>query len=86
MHWLGYNDAVPSENSNISVYSQFLKNLSASLPAVRPGCARCRAPEIHMIKIVAMDLRKCCSKDDLPTVPWRFLLSFFLLSCSSLFL
>ena len=22
------------------------------------------------------DLRKCCSEDDLPTAPWRFLLSF----------
>ena len=25
---------------------------------------------------MAVDLRKCCSKDDLPTTPWRFLLSF----------
>ena len=25
---------------------------------------------------MAADLRKCCFKDDLPTAPWRFLLSF----------
>ena len=25
---------------------------------------------------MAADLRKCCSEDDLPTAPWRFLLSF----------
>ena len=44
------------------------------MPAARPGCARSRAPEI--IKVMAAHLRKCCSEDDLPTVPWRFLLSF----------
>ena len=32
------------------------------------------------------DLRKCYSEDDLLTVPWRFLLSFFPLPCSSIFL
>ena len=26
--------------------------------------------------IMAADLQKCCSKDDLPAAPWRFLLSF----------
>ena len=25
---------------------------------------------------MAADLQKCCSEDDLPTAPWRFLLSF----------
>ena len=30
--------------------------LFASLPAVRPGCARCRAPEFHMMKVMAADL------------------------------
>ena len=54
MHWLGYNDAVSSlkeaktrifqptanfENFEIRLYF-------GSQPAVRPGCARCRAPEI----------------------------------------
>ena len=33
-----------------------------------------------------LDLWKCCSEDDLPTVPWWFLLSFIPLPCSSLFL
>ena len=54
MHWLGYNDAVsllneakirifqPTANFEIvKIYLYFV-----SLPAVRPGCARCRAPEI----------------------------------------
>ena len=46
MHWLGYNDAV----SWFLEFSKFTCILSACLPAclpaVRPGCARCRAPEI----------------------------------------
>ena len=59
----------------------------ASQPAVRPGCARCIGlQKFHMIKVMAADLRKCCSEDDLPTALWQFLLSFFLLPCSSLFL
>ena len=82
MHWLGYNDAVswlnkaktrifqPTANFEIfEIYLYFVcqpASQPASLPAVRPGCARCRAPEI---KVMATDLRKCCSEDDLPTVP-----------------
>ena len=62
MHWLGYNDAVswlneaktrifqPTANFEIfEIYLYFVclpACLPASLPAVRPGCARCRAPEI----------------------------------------
>ena len=61
IHWLGYNDAVswlneaktqifqPTANfENFEIYLYFVclpASLSA-LPAVRPGCARCRAPEI----------------------------------------
>ena len=30
----------------------------------------------HTIKVMAADLRKCYSEDDLPTAPWRFPLSF----------
>ena len=57
MHWLGYNDAVswlneaktrifqPTANFEIfEIYLYFVQ--PASLPAIRPGCARCRAPEI----------------------------------------
>ena len=57
MHWLGYNDAVSSLNEaktqvlqptanfeNFKIHTVFRQ--PASLPAVRPGCARCRAPEI----------------------------------------
>ena len=54
MHWLGYNDAVswlneaktqifqPTANfENFKIHLYFV-----SQPAVRPSCARCRAPEI----------------------------------------
>ena len=99
MHWLGYNDAVSWLNeaktrifqstANFEIFEIYLYFvcLPACQPAVRPGCARCRAPEIsHDKGTMAADLRKCCSEDDLPTAPWRFLLSFFPLPCSSLFL
>ena len=62
MHWLGYNDAVswlnkaktrifqPTANFEIfEIYLYFVSQPTrppACLPAVRPGCARCRAPEI----------------------------------------
>ena len=58
MHWLGYNDAISSLNEvktrifqptvNFEIFKIYLYFvcLPASLPAVRPGCARCRAPEI----------------------------------------
>ena len=58
MHWLGYNDVVswlneaknqifqPTANfKNFKIYLYFVCQ-PACLPAVRPGCARCRAPEI----------------------------------------
>ena len=58
MHWLGYNDAVSSLNEaktqifqptanfeNFKIRLYFVSQ-PASLLAVRPGCARCRAPEI----------------------------------------
>ena len=93
MHWLGYNDAVSwlNEAKRIFQLTANFENFEIYLyfvcqPAVRPGCARCRAPEISHDKGNGGGLRKCCSKDDLPTAPWRFLLSFFLLPCSSLFL
>ena len=55
MHWLGYNDAVswlneaktrifqPTANFKINLYFICLPDCQ---PAIRPGCARCRAPEI----------------------------------------
>ena len=58
MHWLGYNDAVswlneaktrilqPTANFEIFEIYLYFVCLPACLPAVRPGCARCRAPEI----------------------------------------
>ena len=58
MHWLGYNDAVSSLNEaktrifqptanfeNFEICLYFVSQLACQ-PAVRPGCARCRAPEI----------------------------------------
>ena len=62
MHWLGYNDAVSLSNEaktrifqptanfeNFEIHPYFVSlpaSLPASQPAVRPGCGRCRAPEI----------------------------------------
>ena len=54
MHWLGYNDAVSLLNEAKTRIFQPTVNFEnfeirlyfVSLPAVRPGCARCRAPEI----------------------------------------
>ena len=59
MHWLGYKDAVSSLNEaktqifqptanleNFEIRLYFVACQPASQPAVRPGCARCRAPEI----------------------------------------
>ena len=62
MHWLGYNDAVSWLNkaktqifqsiANFEIFEIYLyfvcqpASQPACLPAVRPDCARCRAPEI----------------------------------------
>ena len=98
MHRLGYNDDVswlneaktrifhPTANfENFDIYLYFVC-LPACLPAVRPCCARCRAPEISHDKGNGGGFTECCSEDDLSTAPWRFLLSFFPHPCSSLFL
>ena len=78
-----FQPTVNFENFEIYLY---VFRLPASLSYVRPGCTRCKVPEIHMIKVIVADLRKCCSEDDLPTGPRRFLLSFFPPPCCSLFL
>ena len=54
MHWLGYNDAVSSlskaktgvfqPTANFEIFEIYLYFVCQ--PAVRPGCARCKAPEI----------------------------------------
>ena len=54
MHWLGYNDAVSWLNETKTRIFQPTANFEkfeirlyfVSQPAVRPGCARCRTPEI----------------------------------------
>ena len=62
MHWLGYHDAVswlnkaktqvfqPTANfENFEIYLYFIclpTCQPASQPAIKPGCARCKAPEI----------------------------------------
>ena len=46
MHWLGYNDAVSWLNEAKTQIFQPIANSSACQPAIRPGCTRCRAPEI----------------------------------------
>ena len=53
MHWLGYNDAVSWLNeaktrptANFEILEIYYLYFVCSQPAVRLGCARCRAPEI----------------------------------------
>ena len=74
------NTLICSEFQNFQNSPEFCQPASqpVSQPAVRPGCAKCRGPEIlHDKGVMAADLRKCCSEDDLSTAPWRFVLSFF---------
>ena len=78
MHWLGYNDAVSSLNeaktrifqptANFEIFE--IRLYFVSQPAVRPGALGVGLQKFHMIKVMAADLRKCCSEDDLPTAPW----------------
>ena len=81
MHWLGYNDAVFSLNevkTRIFQPTANFENFEIRLPA--PVALGIGLQKFHMIKVMAADLRKfrgkCCSENDLPTAPWRFLLSF----------
>ena len=32
--------------------------------------------KFHIVKVMTADLQKCCSEENLPITPWRFLLSF----------
>ena len=71
-HWLGCNDAVavswlnelkiqifrPTANFKIFEINLYFICQPASLPAIRLGCTRCRAPEIHTIKVKAADFTK----------------------------
>ena len=83
----------PTANfENFKIYLYFAC-LPASQPASLPACRKTQLhyvdvglKKFHMVKVMAADLRKCCSEDNLPTAPWRFLLSLFLLPSSSLFL
>ena len=77
MHWLGYKDAVswlneakarifqPTVNFEIL---EFTCISSASLFAVRSVGVGLQNDKL--IKVMAADLRKCCSEDYLPTAPW----------------
>ena len=51
---------------------------SASQPASLPDPVPLGVglQKFHMKKVMAADLRKHCSEDDLSTEPWQFLLSF----------
>ena len=81
MHWLGYNDAVsslieaktqifqPTANfENFKIHLYFVSQ-PACQPVVRPVALGVGLQKFHMIKVMAADLRKCCSEDDLPTAP-----------------
>ena len=90
MHWLVYNDAVSSLNKlktqvfqPTANYENFEINLyfvsQPSQPAIRPGCARCMAPEISHDKGNGGGFMKMF-EDDLPMV-----IPFILLSPSLFF-
>ena len=109
-HWLGNNDAVSWLNkaktrifqptANFEIFEIYL--YFVCLPAVRPGCARCRAPEISHDKGNGGGFTKMMFRSvgkfrkfqnwlwaeifELSMALWEFLLSFFPLPCSSLFL
>ena len=64
-----------------------IRTYSVCLPSVRPGWARCRAPEILHNKGNGnrFSLRKCCSQDELAThctMATGFLINF--LACTKL--
>ena len=84
MHWLGYNDAVswlneaktrifqPTANFEIFEIYLYFVCLPACLPACQPQdpvALGVGLQKFHMIKVMAVDLRKCYSEDDLPTAP-----------------
>ena len=68
MHWLDYYDAVSWLNeakTRVFQPTDDFENFKIYLYFVcQPACQK-----FHMIKVMAADLRKCCSKDDLPTAP-----------------
>ena len=72
MLYLGLNEATsrlfrPTANfENFEIHLYFI-----CLPARPLGVG---LQKFHTIKVMTAHLRKCCSKDDLPTAPWRFLL------------
>ena len=80
MHWLGYNDAVPwvkrsktqifQPTPNFEIFKIHLYSVCqlASLPQ-DPVVVGVGLQKFHMIKVMAADLQKCCSEDDLPTAP-----------------
>ena len=78
MHWLRYNDAVSSLNeakTRIFQPTANFENFKICLYCVSlPACQKSRLrgvglQKFHMIKVMAADLRKCCSEHDLPTAP-----------------
>ena len=77
MHWLGYNDTVSWLNKAktrifqptakfeyFKIYLYFV-----CLPAVRPGCTRCRAPEISHDKGNGSGFTKMLLRRHLTTAP-----------------
>ena len=98
MHWLGYNDAVswlnkaktrifqPTANFEIfEIYLYFI-SLPACLPAVRPGCTRCRAPEISHDKGNGSGFTKILFRRRFTHCAMEIPFILLSLPCSSLFL
>ena len=78
--------------ANFEIFEIYLYFISlpacqpASLPAVRPGCARCRAPEISHDKGNGGGFTKMLFRRPFTHCAMTIPLSFFLFPCSSLFL
>ena len=75
MHWLGYNDAVSWLNEAKIQIFQPTGNFEIFEIYRLPACLQdlvalgVGLQKFHMIKVMAADLRKCYSEDDLPTAP-----------------
>ena len=80
MHWYCYNDAVNLLNKAKCQIRQSVANSTifeihlnfVSLPACRKtwlSYIGVGPQKFHTIEVMAADLRKCCSEDDLSTAP-----------------
>ena len=61
---------------NFENHLDFVCQPTSLTPAIRPDSTRCTAPEVQYNKGNRIRFMKLLSQDNLPTAPWRLLLSF----------